>query len=102
MDWTTRLLGAKDTLEHTLQPFLTKVREVAGPAALAAAKDDAAMTKILDVAYLALPMPAQLLVSKEKFVRFCLANRDVLLAEPNAAPEASHANAGGVEATEAR
>ena len=102
MNWTGRLTDAKETLEDILKPFLTKVREVVGPAALAAAKDDAAMTKILDAAYLVLPMPVRLLVSKEKFVRFCLANRDALLAEPKGVPEASLANAGAVEASEAR
>jgi len=85
MNWTARLIGTKDTLNEMLLPTLAKVREVVGPAALAAAKDDEAMTKILDVGYTVLPVPVRLAVSKEKFIRFCLANRDVLLAEPSPA-----------------
>ena len=43
------------------------------------------MTEILKVGYLALPMPLQLTVSRDKFIRFCLANRDILLEAPNPA-----------------
>ena len=84
MGWTDILqTAAKGVLSQNLMPALEAVREKVGPAALAAAKDDATLTEILKVGYLAIPMPLQLMVSRDKFIQFCLANRDVLLTAAN-------------------
>jgi hypothetical protein len=83
MDWTTRLQAAKDALPQDLLPALAAVREQVGPAVLAAARDDETLTKILQVSYFALPLPVQMLVSRDRFIQFCLANRDILLGTPN-------------------
>src|SRR6266576_4157678 len=84
MGWTDKLQAvAKSALTQNLMPALEAVREKVGPAALAAAKDDETLTEILKVGYLAIPMPLQLMVSRDKFILFCLANRDVLLTAPN-------------------
>jgi hypothetical protein len=85
MGWTDILqAAAKGVLSQNLMPALQAVREKVGPAVLAAAKDNETLTEILKVGYLAIPMPLQLLISRDKFIKFCLANRDVLLtAQPN-------------------
>ncbi len=84
MGWTDKLQAvAKSALNQNLLPALEAFREKVGPAALAAAKDDETLTEILKVGYLAIPMPLQLMVSRDKFIQFCLANRDVLLTTPN-------------------
>ncbi len=84
MGWTDKLQAvAKSALTQNLMPALEAVREKVGPAALAAAKDDETLTEILKVGYLAIPMPLQLMVSRDKFIQFCLANRNVLLTAPN-------------------
>ncbi len=86
MGWMDKLQDvAKNALNQNFLPAVKVVREKIGPAALAAAKDDEAMTEILKVGYLALPMPLQLTIPRDKFIRFCLANRDILLQEPNPA-----------------
>ena len=86
MDWTAKLQAAKDALNQNLLPALAAVREKVGPTALAAAKDDETLTKVLQMGYLALPLPLQLLVSRDKFITFCLAHRDTLVGAPNPAP----------------
>jgi hypothetical protein len=86
MGWTDKLQSvAKIVVNQNIMPALEAVREKVGPAVLAAAKDDETLTEILKVGYLAIPMPLQLMVSRDKFIQFCLANRDVLLAAPNPA-----------------
>jgi hypothetical protein len=86
MGWREKLQSvATNALNQNVMPALEAVREKVGPVALAAAKDDETLTEILKVGYLAIPMPLQLMVSRDKFIQFCLANRDVLLAAPNPA-----------------
>jgi len=86
MGWTDRLQAVtKNVLNQNLLPALEAVREKVGPAALAAAKDDQTLTEILKVGYLAIPMPLQMMVSRDKFIQFCLANRNVLLEAPKPA-----------------
>jgi len=82
MGWTDLLKNiAFEALQEDLSPALAAVREKLGVAALKAAKDDASLTEILKVGYLAIPMPLQLMVSRDKFIEFCLAKRDLLLAD---------------------
>ncbi len=86
MGWTDKLQAvAQSALNQNLLPALQAVREKVGPAALAAAKDDEKLTEILKVAYLAIPLPLQLMITRDKFVQFCLANRDTLLTAANPA-----------------
>jgi hypothetical protein len=86
MGWTDLLKNiAFEALQEDLSPALAAVREKLGVAALKAAKDDATLTEILKVGYLAIPMPLQLMVSRDKFIEFCLAKRDLLLVDPKPA-----------------
>ena len=86
MGWTDKLhAAANKALTQNLMPALEAVREKIGPAALAAAKDDETLTEILKVGYLAIPLPLQMMVSRDKFIQFCLANRTVLLEAPHPA-----------------
>ncbi len=86
MGWTDKLQAvAQSALNQNLLPALEAVRDKVGPAALAAAKDDEKLTEILKVAYLAIPLPLQLMITRDKFVQFCLANRDILLTAANPA-----------------
>ena len=76
MDWT-------DLLQAVLLQVVKDTLEKMGPKMVAAAKDDEMMTKILQVSYIALPLRVQMLVSRDKFIQFCLAHRDTLLGTPN-------------------
>jgi hypothetical protein len=87
MDWTDLLQAVllqvvKDTLEKMGPKMVAAAKDV-GPKMVAAAKDDEMMTKILQVSYIALPLRVQMLVSRDKFIQFCLAHRDTLLGTPN-------------------
>ena len=91
MDWKQKLQSARQSAEDKLdqktqiaieenwpkvqQAFQEKV----GPAALAAAQNDAAMETLFKVVYVALPFPIQMVVKQEVFVKFCFSNRDRLL-----------------------
>src|ERR1041385_2754321 len=65
MDWKAKLERAKGALDQDSQrkldehwPKIQQIfQEKVGPAALAAAKDDATMTAAIKVVYLALPFP---------------------------------------------
>jgi hypothetical protein len=87
MDWKAKLERAKGALDQDSQrkldehwPKIQQIfQEKVGPAALAAAKDDATMTAAIKVVYLALPFPVHLVVKEPAFVEYCLAHRDRLL-----------------------
>ncbi|MCL2295357.1 MAG: hypothetical protein FWC36_10945 [Spirochaetes bacterium] len=67
-------------IEKTIEehwPQIQKIfQEKVGPAALAAAENDKAVEAIFSLVYQGLPFPVKLVVKKDAFVNFCLANRD--------------------------
>jgi hypothetical protein len=73
----------KVSSEALVQEHWPKVQalfqEKVGPAALAAAQDDAKMTQLFKVVYLALPFPVKMVVKEEAFVTFCFGHRNELL-----------------------
>ena len=89
MDWKARLDTVKSSVDQESQrkveenwPKIQQMfQEKVGPAALAAAQDDATMTRIIMVVYEALPFPLRMMVKQEAFLKFCLSHRDRLLAE---------------------
>ena len=88
MDWKAKLQSTKGALDQDSQrkleehwPKIQQIfQEKVGPAALAAAKDDATMTIAIKLVYLALPFPVHLVVKEPVFIEYCLAHRDRLLA----------------------
>src|SRR5947208_451987 len=72
MDWKAKLQSAKGALDQDSQRKLEehwpKIQQIfeekVGPAALAAANDDATMTAAIKVVYLALPFPVHLVVKE--------------------------------------
>jgi hypothetical protein len=89
MDWKAKLNTVKTSLDQESQskieenwPRIQQIfQEKVGPVALAAAKDDATMTKIVMVVYEALPFPLRMMVKQEAFLNFCLRHRDRLVGQ---------------------
>jgi hypothetical protein len=50
-----------------------------GPAALAAARDDANMQTLFKIVYAVVPFPIQMVVKEDVFIKFCFSHRDRLL-----------------------
>ena len=70
-------------VEKSIEEHLPKIQEalqktVSEPA-LVAAKDDAACEVMFTQVYKILPLPVRLLVKKDVFVKYCIANRDKLI-----------------------
>jgi len=99
MDWKGKLGALRDSgqksfdqhasaaLEQHWPQVQTLFAEKVGPAALAAAADDAKMTLLFKVVYAALPSPVKVIVKEDSFVQFCFSHRDQLM--PPAAPSVS-------------
>jgi hypothetical protein len=97
MDWKQKLQSAREAGQQKLDEKTNKAieenwprvqeifKEKVGPAALAAAQDDAKMQSLFKIAYLALPFPVHLAVKEEAFVKFCFDHRDRLLPAGEAA-----------------
>lgn len=91
MDWKGKFQAARDSGQEKLRQQAEQVmdehwprvqqlfQEKVGPAAIAAANDDAKMEVLFKVVYLALPFPIHMAVQEPVFVRFCFAHRDHLL-----------------------
>jgi hypothetical protein len=90
MDWKAKVDSVKTSVDQESQrkieenwPKVQQIfQEKVGPAALAAAQDDAAMTKVIVIVHEALPFPLRMMVKQEAFVKFCLSHRDRLM-EPS-------------------
>jgi hypothetical protein len=89
MDWKAKLDTAKTSADQEthrkIEENWPKVQQIfqekVGPAALAAAQDDASMTKIIIMVYESLPFPFRMVVKQEVFVEFCLRHRDRLVVQ---------------------
>jgi hypothetical protein len=91
MDWKEKMQSVRQAGEQKLDEKTNKAieenwpkiqqifQEKVGPAALAAAQDDAKMQTVFKVAYTALPFPIQLVVKEDAFIKFCFTHRDRLL-----------------------
>lgn len=91
MDWKQKLQSARDAgqngLGHTtnviIEEHLPKIQQLfeekIGPAALAAAQNDQAMTSLFKMVYTLLPFPVRMIINEGAFVNFCLNNRGKLL-----------------------
>ncbi len=101
MDWKNKLESAKGALGQDAQkkieenwPQIQKLfEEKVGPAALAAANDDAKVTSAAKMVHEALPFPIRMVVKQDAFVAFCLAHRDRLI-RPEGTPGQSAASQG--------
>ena len=97
MDWQQKLQSARQAGEEKLDqktdkaieenwPKIQQVfQEKVGPAALAAAQDDAKMQSLFKLVYDALPFPVHLAVKEDAFVKFCFSHRDRLMPTGEAA-----------------
>jgi hypothetical protein len=91
MDWKEKMQSVRQGGEQKLDEKTNKAieenwpkiqqifQDKVGPAALAAAQDDAKMETVFKLAYAALPFPIHLAVKEDAFVKFCFAHRDRLL-----------------------
>ncbi len=59
-----------------------------GPIAADKLHDEAFLNKTFETPYECLPMPVRMLLAKEKFVGYCMANKDPLIAKISAAQPA--------------
>ncbi|MBI4748871.1 MAG: hypothetical protein HY774_10310 [Acidobacteria bacterium] len=70
--------------QNVLNQYLPKIQHVfqkhIKPGVLTAAQNDNVLQPVCKLAYSTLPFPVRLIVSEDKFVDFCLANRDKLVA----------------------
>jgi hypothetical protein len=72
---------ASDQLIERHWPAIQRTcREKIAPAVLDAARNDEAMTQIARLLHAQLPWAVRLVVREERFVAFCLTNRDRLIA----------------------
>jgi hypothetical protein len=91
MDWKGKLQAARDSGQEKLNqqaermidehwPAIQQLfHEKVGPAALAAANDDAKMEMLFKVVYAVLPFPVHMAVKEPTFIQFCFAHRGQLL-----------------------
>jgi len=87
MDWKAKMDTLKTSLDQDSQrkieenwPKIQQMfQEKVGPAVLAAAQDDASMTKAILIVYEILPFPLRMIVKQQDFVNFCLRHRDRLI-----------------------
>lgn len=91
MAWKDRLSAthqkvvadAGNKAQEILTQYIPKIRAVftdkIGPAVLANVKDDETIAELSKLVYGLLPVMLRLAVKEERFVRFCLANRDTLV-----------------------
>jgi len=91
MDWKQKMQSVRQAGEEKLDEKTNKAmeehwpkiqqvfQEKVGPAALAAAQDDAKMQTVFKLAYAALPFPVHLAVKEDAFIKFCFSHRDRLL-----------------------
>jgi hypothetical protein len=98
MDWKDKLKAARESGQEKLDqkaeaaieenwPKIQQLfQEKVGPAALAAAQNDAAMEVLFKIVHKALPFPVQLVVKEPVFVAFCFTHRDRLLPASAAGP----------------
>lgn len=83
----TNLPSSETVVTHTqnaLNQYLPKIQQVfqahIKPGVLTAAQNDSVLQPVCKLAYITLPFPVRLVVSEDKFVDFCLTNRDKLVA----------------------
>jgi hypothetical protein len=91
MDWKGKFQAARDSGQESLNQQAEKVieeqwpriqqlfQERVGPAALAAANDDAKMELLFKLVYAALPFPIHMAIQEPVFIKFCFARRERLL-----------------------
>lgn len=70
--------GALETQIGNIQNI---IKEQLGPKAAEYSKDEAKMTSLFKNVYTVLPSPVRLAVKEDKFVAFCLAHKDEVLAK---------------------
>lgn len=68
-------------LESQIGTIQSLVKEHLGPKAAEIAKDDAKLTAAFKNIYTVLPAPVRLAVKEDKFVEFCFAHKDQVLAK---------------------
>ena len=91
MDWKQKLPSTQDAGEKAsdraadaaIEQYWPKVQQLflekVGPVALAAAKNDQAMTSLFKTVYSVLPFPVRMVVKEDVFTTFCLNHRTKLL-----------------------
>ena len=91
MDWKPKLPSTPESGEKVsdratdaaIEQYWPKVQQMflekVGPVALAAAKNDQAMTSLFKTVYSILPFPIRMVVKEDVFTTFCLNHRTKLL-----------------------
>lgn len=68
--------------QNALNQYLPKIQQIfqqhIKPGVLTAAQNDNVLQPVCKLAYSTLPFPVRLIVSEDRFVEFCLTNRDKL------------------------
>jgi hypothetical protein len=86
------IAGATTQADEILIRHLPKIRaffkEKMGLAVVTTMKDDAMIAELSKIVYGLLPVMLRLAVKEERFVRFCLANRDKLVGTTESAKTA--------------